>query len=261
MRRIGSAGKTAVYALREISEWGVDMKIALASARIVDGDIPHNLMQMKRHMRAAKGEGADLICFGEAFLQGFDALSWQYRDDKKIALTTSSREFMQIKALTREIGIDVLFGYNELAQESIYSSCALISGGRIIHNYRRISKGWKEYTKTDGHYREGKSVEVFDYRGKKCVIGLCGDLWEYPERFALGEDILFWPVYVCWTEAEWENGGKMEYAQQANVSCVNTLYINSLCDGDAFGGALHFHNGDIAGELALQTEGLLLVEV
>lgn len=237
------------------------MKIALAVARIVDRDICWNLSQVERYMRQAKAEGADLVCFGEAFLQGFNALSWHYEEDRQIAIPTSAACFTQLKAWTKELGIAVLFGYNELERETIYSSCALLSGGEIIHNYRRISKGWKEYTKTDGHYREGKSVEVFDYRGKKCVIGLCGDLWEYPERFALGEDILFWPVYVCWTEAEWENGGKMEYAQQANVSCVNTLYINSLCDGDAFGGALHFHNGDIAGELALQTEGLLLVEV
>ncbi len=107
---------------------------------------------------------------------------------------------MQIKALTKEIGIDVLFGYNELDDDTLYSSCALIADGKIIHNYRRISRGWKEYSKTDEHYKEGSSVEVFDYKGKKCIIGLCGDLCDYPERFALGEDLLLWPVYVCWTK-------------------------------------------------------------
>ncbi len=237
------------------------MKIALASARIIDRDTAYNLSQMERYMKKTKAEGAELVCFGEAFVQGFNALSWQYEEDRKIALTTASREFAQIRNLTKEIGIDVLFGYNELARESIYSSCALISDGEILHNYRRISKGWKEYTQTDEHYKEGSSVEVFDYKSKKCVIGLCGDLWEYPERFALGEDILFWPVYVCWTKEEWENGGKIEYAEQAKLCCENTLYVNSICDGDAFGGAAHFACGKVQKELPIFNEGLLIVAV
>ncbi len=237
------------------------MKIALASARIVDQDINYNLSQMERYMKEAKAEGAELVCFGEAFLQGFNALSWQYEEDRKIALTASSWEFMQIKKLTKELGIDVLFGYNELERESIYSSCALISDGEILNNYRRISKGWKEFTKTDEHYKEGLSVDVFYYKNKKCVIGLCGDLWEYPERFALGEDILFWPVYVCWTEEEWENGGKAEYARQAELCCENSLYVNSICDHDAFGGAIHFVSGKIQKELQIFNEDLLITEV
>lgn len=237
------------------------MKIALASARIVDRDINYNLSQMKYYMKEAKTNGADLVCFGEAFLQGFNALSWQYEEDRKIALATSSQEFNQIRTLTKEIGIDVLFGYNELEDDILYSSCALISSGEIIHNYRRISRGWKEYSKTDEHYKEGSSVEVFDYKDKKCVIGLCGDLWDYPERFALGEDLLLWPVYVCWTKEEWENGGKLEYAEQAKLCCENTLYINSICDGDAFGGAAQFFEGKIQRELPILNEGLLYVTI
>lgn len=237
------------------------MKIALASARIVDGDIAFNLSQMERYMKEAKAQGAELVCFGEAFLQGFNALSWQYDEDQKRAVPASSKIFMLIKKLTNEIGIDVLFGYNELERETIYSSCALISEGKVMHNYRRISRGWKEYTKTDAHYREGDTIEIFEYKGKKCAIGLCGDLWVHPEKFALGEDILFWPVYVCWTKEEWEKGGKLEYAQQAKLCCENTLYINSLCDGDAFGGAAHFCGGAIQKELPILHEGLLYVTV
>lgn len=137
----------------------------------------------------------------------------------------------------------------------------MISDGEIIHNYRRISRGWKEYARTDEHYKEGSYVEAFDYRNKKCVIGLCGDIWDHPERFAIGEDILFWPVYVCWTEAEWENGGKVEYAEQASLCCENTLYDNSVCNGDAFGGAAHFFGGKVQKELPILNEGLLYVTV
>lgn len=236
------------------------MKIALASAKIIDRDVSFNLSQMKRWMQEAKAEGADLVCFGEAFLQGFNALSWSYAEDQNIAVSTSSAAFAQIKAWTKQFAIDVLFGYNEIEDASIYSSCALISDGVLLHNYRRISRGWKEYWKTDAHYKEGSRVEAFAYKGKKCAIALCGDLWDAPERFALGEDILFWPVYVSWTKEEWENGGKMEYAQQAKLCCGNTFYINSLCDGDAFGGAASFSDGAVEKELPVFCEGLLCVE-
>ncbi len=237
------------------------MKIALASAKIVDGDINFNLSQIKRYMKEAKASSSDLVCFGEAFLQGFNALSWKYDKDKKTALSISSPEFTALKKLTKEIGIDILFGYNELCGEFIYSSCALISDGEIIHNYRRISKSWKEYSKTDSHYKEGEAVKIFEYKGKKCLIGLCGDIWDFPDKFSLGEDILFWPVYVSWTKEEWENGGKTEYAEQANLCCKNTLYINSVCEGDAFGGAIHFLDGKTESELPIFSEGLLYVTV
>lgn len=212
-------------------------------------------------MREAKENDADIVCFGEAFLQSFNALSWNYEEDRKTAITTFSQEFTKIKALTKEIGIDVLFGYNELEDNTIYSSCVLIADGEILHNYRRISKGWKEYSKTDEHYKEGTVTEVFYYKGKRCLIGLCGDLWDYPERFALGEDLLIWPVYVCWAKEEWEYSGKFKYAEQANLCCKNTLYINSVCDGDAFGGAAQFLGGKIKRELPILNEGLLYVEI
>ena len=237
------------------------MKSALASARIVNRDIKFNLSQMETFMVDAKKKGADLVCFGETFLQGFDAFSWHFEDDKSMAISTDSNVFAKICRMSMEHGIDILFGYIEFDGDSLYSSCALISEGNLLHNYRRISKGWKEYTKTDEHYCEGDTVAVFHYKGKKCLIGLCGDLWDFPERFALGEDLLFWPVYVSWTPEEWENATKYQYAEQAGKCCPNTLFINSICEGDAFGGVAYFEKGNIKQELAINREGLLVVEV
>lgn len=101
----------------------------------------------------------------------------------------------------------------------------------------------------------------FDYRGKKIAIGLCGDLWDYPEKFALGEDVLIWPVYVDWTKEEWYGGGREEYAEQANLCCKHVLYVNSFGDDGAFGGAMHFSDGSVREELPIGNEGLLIVEL
>lgn len=61
--------------------------------------------------------------------------------------------------------LDILFGYLEKCDESLYSSCVVIEKGKILYNYRRISKGWKKYSLTDNHYKEGTEVGEFIYHG------------------------------------------------------------------------------------------------
>lgn len=117
------------------------MKIALASANVVDKDIVFNLQQMEAYMMEAKQNEAQLVCFGESYLQGFNALSWDYEEDKNIAITVNSPVFLDICALSVRIGVDVLFGYIEREHDILYSSCALISEGKLHYNYRRVSRG------------------------------------------------------------------------------------------------------------------------
>lgn len=69
----------------------------------------------------------------------------------------------------------------------------------------RLSRGWKEFRITDEHYCEGDVAQPFLYRGRRCLIALCGDLWDLPERFDCGEEILFWPVYVNFKQADWQD--------------------------------------------------------
>lgn len=57
------------------------MKIALAS-QVSEINIEINFKLIKSIMIELK-QKVDLICFGEAFLHGFDALSWNYEQDKK----------------------------------------------------------------------------------------------------------------------------------------------------------------------------------
>ena len=52
------------------------MRIGLTSYRCKNRDIGFNLSQIERAMKKVQDQ-ADLLCFGEAFLQGFDSLSWE----------------------------------------------------------------------------------------------------------------------------------------------------------------------------------------
>lgn len=239
------------------------MKIALAGAEVRNNDMAFNLAQMQACMVQAREQAAELVCFGEAFLQGFDAFCWKYEKDRAIAVSVEDDLFQHLLRETAEQGIDLLFGFLEQDGDALYSSCALLGGGKLIRLYRRVSVGWKEYTRTDGHYREGDAPAVFDYRGRQCLIALCGDLWDVTAPlFHRGQQITFWPVYIDFTKEEWygEENERLQYAQKAGEFGGDVLMINSVGEG-ALGGCYHFAKGEIKAEWPLGAEGMLITEI
>ena len=235
------------------------MRIGLASYEFKNNDIGFNLSQIEKALKESRGQ-VELLCFGETFLQGFDALTWDYERDKHIAVSQDSPIMGRICDLTVQYGTDLLFGYIEREGEFLYSSCAVIEKGKLIHNYRRISKNWKEYSLTDDHYREGTTTDEFQYHGKSIMIGLCGDLWLFPERFKTKE-LLIWPVYVNFDLEEWKTC-EGEYAQQAMLAAPKAVLINSLTkDPVSHGNAFYFHNGKVESKLEYDREKVLVVSL
>lgn len=235
------------------------MKIGLASYEFKNNDVEFNISQIEKAMKNAQGS-VELLCFGETFLQGFDALSWVYEADKNVAISVDSDIMKRLGGMALTYGIDLLFGYIEKSSDSLYSSCAVIGSGRLIYNYRRISKGWKEYSTTDGHYKEGTDTGGFLYRGRPVKVALCGDLWDYPERFET-DSLLIWPVYVNFNLEEWPQRER-EYAAQARLAARQTLMVNSISqDPVSHGGAFYFADGKIEKKLDYDTESILIAEV
>ncbi|MDD4388008.1 MAG: carbon-nitrogen hydrolase family protein, partial [Bacilli bacterium] len=72
------------------------MKLALASKKFINNNIKHNLQTIFASMESAKKKNVDFVCFGEAFLQGFDALKWRYEIDKDRGLSLSSQYILKI---------------------------------------------------------------------------------------------------------------------------------------------------------------------
>ena len=238
---------------------GKVMRIGLVSYRCKNRDTAFNIGQIELAMERSVGK-VDLLCFGEAFIQGFDALCWDYEKDKLIAIEQSSETFAQLQRLTIKYGISLLTGYIEKEEDRLYSSCVVISNGQIIHNYRRISKGWKEFTKTDSHYCEGMETGPFCLDGKEMVIALCGDLWDFPERFKT-DKLLIWPVYVNFSLDEWNGGIVEEYASQAALAADNTLMINPIDDNPVnHGGSFYFCKGTVAARIPFDREDILIVD-
>ena len=108
------------------------MRIGLVSYRCENRNIAFNMSQIERAMKSAEGK-AELLCFGEAY----------YQTDQLTALELSSETITQLRDWTVRYGVSLLTGYIEKDGEKLYSSCVVLSNGEIVHNYRRISKGWK----------------------------------------------------------------------------------------------------------------------
>ena len=212
---------------------------------------------------------ADIVVFGEAFLQGFYALTFDLQQDMDVAVELDSDVVKEICQVAKTHHIGVSFGFVEKDGEYIYSSQMTIDKeGNIVDVYRRVSVGWKEEYASD-NYREGDGFHAFEFMGKRVVIGLCGDLW-YDENIdkvnACCPDVVFWPVYTDFNSHKWNTTEKYEYAEQADKLFAKVLYVNSVCTdkiGEEFakGGSALFENGKIIKETPAGKESTLLVEI
>lgn len=244
------------------------MKCALASIGFINEDIQYNKKAIIDTL-TFYSEKADIVIFGEAFLQGFYGATFNVEHDTKIAISKDDPIIKEICSAAQQSGIAVSFGFIEKADHCFYSSQITIDkSGNIIDLYRRVSPGWKEAFASD-RYREGKGFHTFSFMGKDVAIGLCGDLWfdeHVNEIKRLRPDVVFWPVYTDFNFNEWNNAIKYEYVAQANKFCETVLYINSFCkdqEGNEFakGGSALFQNGCICMEVPSGKEDVLLVEI
>lgn len=244
------------------------MRCALAALGFVNNDAERNLQTILDAMQQYAGR-ADLIVFGEAFLQGFDAADFDPSHDRLIAITPDAPAVQQLREAARRHRIAVSFGFIEQDGSDFYSSQLTIGAtGDVADHYRRVSPGWK-LPHAGECYREGSGFHTFVLGGKRVAVGLCGDLW-YDENIDalchLAPDVVLWPVYTDFTPEEWNGAERLEYAAQAGRLAADVLYVNSVCrdpgiEGKAMGGAAHFRSGEILAEIPSGGAGVLLVDI
>lgn len=244
------------------------LKCGLAALGFINNNIDYNkkviIQTMIKYSRKA-----DILIFGEAFLQGFYGVTFNVKHDKQIAINQNDLIIQDICSIAKQYRIAVSFGFIEKNQNCFYSSQITIDcNGNIIDLYRRVSSGWKE-TFASKEYCEGKKFNNFLYKGKKISVALCGDLW-FDENIdklkILSPDIVFWPVYTDYNFNDWNTAVKYEYAVQAGKIGGKVLYINSFCKDKteneiARGGAALFIDGKIDTEIAAGKEDILFIEI
>ena len=100
----------------------------------------------------------DLLCFGESFAQGFDALTWQPERDVEIALLKNNSHIQKLAETAHACQTGIGFGYIEFEEKCFFSSYMVISNqGKQLINFRRVSPGWKESVSDPDIYLEGNA--------------------------------------------------------------------------------------------------------
>lgn len=239
------------------------MKIGLVAATIRNNRVDEQMNEIKHYI--STNSDCDLLCFGEAFLHGFHGMSWDYEIDKKRALTLDSQQMEEVRELARKYSCGISFGYIENYCQKIYSSNIVIDDqGNIVDNYRRISEGWK-YNWKDKRYTEGPGFQVFNYKDKKFVTALCGDLWwddlvKEVENLSKKIDAVLWPLYIDYSPESWAQYGRQEYNNQVKSINCPVFIVNSysIDDNEAKGGCCIFNNGNMEAELPVGEKGILL---
>ena len=110
------------------------MKTALAAIGFLTNDLNYNFDKIKETVKK-HAIHADLILFGESFLQGFDCLTWDYSIDIDIAVSQDSSIIDEIRFLCKKYKVAVSFGYIEKDEDKLYSSQLTISkDGKTVDN-------------------------------------------------------------------------------------------------------------------------------
>lgn len=244
------------------------MRCALAAVGFINENIEKNKSTIIETMIKCSGE-ADVVIFGEAFLQGFYGANFCEEHDAEIAVSKDSQVISEIQSAARNYAIAVSFGFIEKEEDCFYSSQITIDKkGEVLNLYRRVSHGWKECFAGE-KYREGSCFNTFIFENKKVTVALCGDLWDTENIYkinALNPDVIWWPVYTDFNFNDWNSSVKNDYARQAGKLQAPVLYVNSLCidkadeEEIAKGGAVLFDRGAIKEEIASGKEGILMVE-
>ena len=97
------------------------MKCALAALGFIDGDLQHNKRVIIDTMKKYS-DTADIVIFGEAFLQGFYCADFNVEHDEKIALSRNDSIITEICSTAEEYKLAVSFGFIEKEGECFYSS-------------------------------------------------------------------------------------------------------------------------------------------
>lgn len=149
------------------------MRLAMAQTNPVLGDVKANLTKMLELMDEYSGQ-ADLLVFPELSLTGYMLKNQLY----DVAITVDSPEMEAVCQASKELNINVMFGFVEdWTGNRIYNSAAFIKDGEVNSIQRKI------YPTTYGIFEEGK----YFARGKKVRTStmnpfttsmlICNDLW------------------------------------------------------------------------------------
>jgi predicted amidohydrolase len=207
------------------------MIIALASPRIASS-IDAGLDKIKRLQSEAAAQGAQIVCFPEAYLPGLrgvgiDVLPF---DD-----TQQERVLQAVAQWARTYAVATILGMERITAAGRQIVAVVIDAQGQIQGYQ--TKNQLDPTE-DQFYVPGNTRRLFEINGVKFGVAICHEGWRYPETVrwaaARGAKIVFHPHHTGSDHAgvrltQWGAAGGPYYEQAMLMrSRENTIYFASV---------------------------------
>jgi len=169
------------------------MIIALASP-CVASTFDDGLAKIKRLLSDASGQGAEIVCFPEAYLPGlrgqdFDVLPWDQ--------TQQERALHAVAQWARTYAVATILGMERLTAAGRQIAAYVIDASGRIQGYQ--TKNQIDPTE-DEFYVPGNTRQLFEINGLTFGVAICHEGWRYPEtvRWAAvrGAKIVFHPQHT-----------------------------------------------------------------
>jgi predicted amidohydrolase len=169
------------------------MFIALASPRIAS-NLDEGLEKIARLISEASAQGAEIVCFPEAYLPG---LRGQDFEVLPFGQAVQERVIREVARLASTFRVATILG-TEMVSEAgrQIASFVIDAGGEVIGFQTKNQIDPSE----DQFYVPGDTRQLFEVNGVKFGVAICHEAWRYPEtvRWAAvrGAKIVFHPQHT-----------------------------------------------------------------
>lgn len=207
------------------------MLIALASP-CVASTLDEGLDKIKHFLSEASAQGAEIVCFPEAYLPGlrgqdFDVVSFEQPQQEQV--------LQFVTEWARTYGIATILGMERLTAAGRQIVAVVIDAQGQIQGYQaKIQIDPSE----DQFYVPGSTRQLFEVNGVKFGVAICHEGWRYPEtvRWAAvrGAKIVFHPHHTGSDHTgvhltQWGAASSPYYEKAMMLRSIeNTIYFASV---------------------------------
>ncbi|HVS08433.1 MAG TPA: carbon-nitrogen hydrolase family protein [Planctomycetota bacterium] len=207
------------------------MIIALASPRIASS-LEDGLEKVERMLSAASEQGAEIVCFPEAYLPGlrgqdFEVFALDRRQQERVLET--------VARLSRTYAVATILGMERITKVGRQIAAFVIDARGEVQGYQTKNQ---LHPSEEAFYVPGETRRLFEIKGVRFGVVICHEGWRYPEtvRWAAvrGAKIVFHPHHTG-SDGEgvrltrWGSAGAPYYEKAMLLrSMENSIYFASV---------------------------------
>jgi predicted amidohydrolase len=207
------------------------MIVALASPRVATS-LDDGLENVRRLMADASEQGAEIVCFPEAYLPGLRGVDI---DVPPFDRADQDRVTDAVAELARTYRIATIMGMERLTDAGRQVVAVVFDADGRVQGYQTKNQ---LAPSEDPFYVPGDTRRIFQIDGTRFGVAICHEGWRYPETVrwaaARGARIVFHPQHTGSNQdgirlKEW-GGADRPYYEKAMVmrSIENTIYFASV---------------------------------